>query len=77
MGAQMPPAGEHCRSCGFAHPHDESCDDCRTMHRLNRQKPKLVSFDCDLCDEEHTLDIEADDPDIVILSWLYHAGDMP
>jgi hypothetical protein len=73
MGA-MPAAGEHCRSCGFAHPHGDECDDCRTMHRLNRSKIKLVEFDCQMCDEHHSLDVENEDQDLAIVSWMYHAG---
>jgi len=70
----MPQAGTHCRSCGFVHPHGTDCDDCRVMHRLNRQKPQLFSFTCDVCGDEHSLDVEAPEPDVRIVSWLFHAG---
>jgi hypothetical protein len=74
MGVVMPDAGTHCRSCGFAHPHGDECADCRNMHRLNRSKIRLVSFACHVCGEEHSIDVENEDQDYAIVSWLYHAG---
>jgi hypothetical protein len=44
------------------------------MHRLNRSKLELVSFDCELCDESHALDLENTNQDLAIVSWMFHAG---